>query len=685
MNTKIIKFDLNKYKLYEKIKAKQGDTKSRFLLFKLLDGSIPFSLQNRSVRAYMIKPDGKEVFNDLIINNYKLGYCTLELTNQVLAVSGTIKIELMVTEDDKKLTSSVFELEVIKSINSEKSIVSTNEFTALLNGLASLSEYDNYKNEIKYSRGNYDYLPDRLDNLDSQLEQNTTVLNDNFINPLSYGAMGNGINDDTEVLIETINKAIQNNQSVESNKTYYVSSTITVDFQNKEGINLKLRLKPSADIGTVIHVKNGKNSKIDLGIYNGGSSTDKGVVAEGLNACNVRVRGYGFLGTLWNVIGGDSTGNKNVALEVDVKAEKCGRGINHGDGTSSTAFGTYTSVFERDCTEGSVFTRAYDITITHYENYFNQPGKNSLHFYRSGSIHISTLALGGKADYLAIFEDSVVNADKLFFINEDIAGQNTKGLKIVKGNTIFNSITTIGSIRGGSLLSLIDLYGNVELDVNTMYGNSSSANMIRKDGVSLNLPAKKFISYCMNKYDYELYKTIKSHGANLLNNSNKFNNLVAGYGGEIVRQFNKTVTEWNTDEAVRIYVASNSQGNLRFYREFKGEVGQTYSYSVYVKNNLAYTQQIIVNGLNIKGRELNTFALAPNEVKRFEVSGIMRKEGYFQIQFATTSSDRPIDLMLWREKIEVGSIVTDWSCSYDDLDKRLKALEEAIATANSVS
>ena len=149
MNTKTIKFDLNKYKLYEKIKAKQGDTKSRFLLFQLLDGSIPFNLTNRSVRAYMVKPDGKEIFNDLIINNYSLGYCTLELTNQVLAVSGTVKIELMVTEEDKKLTSSVFELEVVKSINSEKSIVSTNEFTALLNGLASLSEYDNYKNSVK--------------------------------------------------------------------------------------------------------------------------------------------------------------------------------------------------------------------------------------------------------------------------------------------------------------------------------------------------------------------------------------------------------------------------------------------------------------------------------------------------------------------------------------------------------
>lgn len=174
MNTKIIKFDLNKYKLYENIKAKQKDTKSRFLLFQLLDGSIPFDLTNRSVRAYMIKPDGNEIFNDLIINNYSLGYCTLELTNQVLAVPGKVKIELMITEEDKKLTSSVFELEVIKSINSENSIVSTNEFTALLNGLASLSEYDNYKNEIKNARGGEVKLKDRLDKFGEQLDTKTS-------------------------------------------------------------------------------------------------------------------------------------------------------------------------------------------------------------------------------------------------------------------------------------------------------------------------------------------------------------------------------------------------------------------------------------------------------------------------------------------------------------------------------
>ena len=166
MITKVIKLDINK-NLYEKIKAKQGDTKSRFLLFQLLDGSMPFNLENRSVRAYMLKPDSTEVFNDLIINNRNTGHCTLELTNQVLAVAGIVKIELMIIENDKKITSSIFELQVDKSINSENSIVSTNEFNALLNGLASLSEYDNYKEKAK----KVPELEENIQELGSQLEQ----------------------------------------------------------------------------------------------------------------------------------------------------------------------------------------------------------------------------------------------------------------------------------------------------------------------------------------------------------------------------------------------------------------------------------------------------------------------------------------------------------------------------------
>ncbi len=141
MLTKIIKLDINK-KLYEQIVAKQGDTKSRFLLFNLYNGAKQFDLTNKTVRVYCKKKDNKVIFNDLEINDAKKGYCTLELTNQVLSNSGIVELELIIFEGNKRLSTIPFAIDVIASNYNEDAIVSTNEFTALTNALEDISKYD---------------------------------------------------------------------------------------------------------------------------------------------------------------------------------------------------------------------------------------------------------------------------------------------------------------------------------------------------------------------------------------------------------------------------------------------------------------------------------------------------------------------------------------------------------------
>ena len=169
MNTKIIKLDINN-KMYETITAKQGDTESRFLLFHLFDASLPFDLTEKSVRVYGIKADGTKIFNDLVINDVKKGYCTLKLTNQMLAIAGLVKLELVIYSGNKKLSSIPFVLNVISSLNSDDAVVSTNEFTALMNGLAALSEYDIYKSNAKQVPG----IKEEVSNLSSQLDTKTS-------------------------------------------------------------------------------------------------------------------------------------------------------------------------------------------------------------------------------------------------------------------------------------------------------------------------------------------------------------------------------------------------------------------------------------------------------------------------------------------------------------------------------
>ena len=173
MITKVINVNLHQ-PIYEKLTAKRGDIASRYLLFHLLDGDKPFDLTNRSVRVYAVKPDKTVIFNDLTINDRTKGYCTLELTSQCLALAGTVKMELYILESDKVLTSIPFRLQVIDCINTDDSIVSTNEFTALTKGLSSLSEYDNYKNEIAEARNGFTTLGKRLYNIDVRLDTKAT-------------------------------------------------------------------------------------------------------------------------------------------------------------------------------------------------------------------------------------------------------------------------------------------------------------------------------------------------------------------------------------------------------------------------------------------------------------------------------------------------------------------------------
>ena len=62
-----INLEINK-DLYNPIQVKQSDN-ARYLLFNLLDNRVPFSLENKTVRVYGVKPDGTKVFNNLTIVN----------------------------------------------------------------------------------------------------------------------------------------------------------------------------------------------------------------------------------------------------------------------------------------------------------------------------------------------------------------------------------------------------------------------------------------------------------------------------------------------------------------------------------------------------------------------------------------------------------------------------------------
>ncbi|CEK35504.1 choline binding protein [[Clostridium] sordellii] len=129
LNISVTDIDLYRNHIYNKDKLKSLDVNSRFKRFRFSYNGLLINLDNITVRAYMIKPDKKEIFNDLSIVNENI--VELEFTNQALLVPGTLKLELVLYEDDAELSSFLIEYEIVKSLRTDNSIESSNEYTSL--------------------------------------------------------------------------------------------------------------------------------------------------------------------------------------------------------------------------------------------------------------------------------------------------------------------------------------------------------------------------------------------------------------------------------------------------------------------------------------------------------------------------------------------------------------------------
>ena len=166
MNIQNLILDINK-KPFQIITANTGEVASRFIRVNIVDGATPMDITGVAVSMYAEKPDGKKVFNNVSIENEKNGVVLIELTSQVLAVEGSVKLNLLLEKDNARLCTKQFLLKVDKSLVDDEAIESINEFGVLTKALDKVDEWNGYfeetsgKIEEKYT--------ERLNQVNSQL------------------------------------------------------------------------------------------------------------------------------------------------------------------------------------------------------------------------------------------------------------------------------------------------------------------------------------------------------------------------------------------------------------------------------------------------------------------------------------------------------------------------------------
>lgn len=134
-----VKADLSK-SLHNNIQVKQSDN-ARYLLFRILDNGVPFSLENKTVRCFGKKPDSKEIYNDMSITNATKGECELRLTSGALSTPGILQLEIEIKENEDTISTFILDVDIKKSLRSNSGIESSNEYTVIEKIIGTMKEW----------------------------------------------------------------------------------------------------------------------------------------------------------------------------------------------------------------------------------------------------------------------------------------------------------------------------------------------------------------------------------------------------------------------------------------------------------------------------------------------------------------------------------------------------------------
>jgi hypothetical protein len=134
-----LRLDASKPGCQATIYTKQGDTKSRLVVAHIHNNGSVFPVSDdMSVVLNATKPDGTIVFNTAAVNED--GSISIELTSGMLTAAGRVECEFQIFNGDGVLlTTPRFDILVEAVIDTSEAIESTDEYSALMEALMSVS------------------------------------------------------------------------------------------------------------------------------------------------------------------------------------------------------------------------------------------------------------------------------------------------------------------------------------------------------------------------------------------------------------------------------------------------------------------------------------------------------------------------------------------------------------------
>ena len=146
MNYKTIYIDTGRQNTTAPIYAKQGDCKSRYIKIAFLCNGSPFDIPKGSTAVFNVcRSDGskKSFFAEIEPDANTI---IVELNSWILAVPGIINCDVSIILNDKKLTSSVFQITVEEAITTDDIIETDDNYDILIE---IINEYKNRVDGVK--------------------------------------------------------------------------------------------------------------------------------------------------------------------------------------------------------------------------------------------------------------------------------------------------------------------------------------------------------------------------------------------------------------------------------------------------------------------------------------------------------------------------------------------------------